>query len=161
MKKLKFAKLHKWNTSATSKGQWWNLELCDTSATSKARKAKWWNFELLAESLVWHPKYMIIASMRSRSSIVKISLCLTTLSDRIILHIFDLLNHQRQPRFSNYKQGSIFYWLVNSHHSRPATQTRPCVCSRHGKIVTWHNGKITDLWCCGHISLLIHWSGPG
>ena len=59
-KKLKFAKLHKWNTSATSKaskGQWWNLELCDTSATSKASKAKWWNFELLAESLVWHPEY--------------------------------------------------------------------------------------------------------
>ena len=41
-------------TSKASKGQQWKFELCDTSATSKA---KWCNFELLAESLFWHPKY--------------------------------------------------------------------------------------------------------
>ena len=34
--KWKSAESPKCNTSATSKGQWWKFELCDTSATNKA-----------------------------------------------------------------------------------------------------------------------------
>ena len=46
------------NTSATSKGQWWNL-IFVTQRHKQAIKAKWWNFELLTESLVWYPGKII------------------------------------------------------------------------------------------------------